>query len=151
MYPQTLDYGVPVTYVTEAGIEPLASGSWTNAVARFSDNESDVVELTATNTGISEGGIGQACDLALSIPRNPTGSPASIDYTMPAPGHLRVDVFDLRGRVVRTLVNRVVAAESASLSWDGRDAAGSPVSSGIYFFRASALGQVATGKLLLTK
>jgi hypothetical protein len=151
MFPQTLDYGSPVTYTTEAGIEPLANGAWTNAVARFSDNESDVVELAASNTGIADDASGQVTVLALSIARNPSGPSASIEYSMPAPGHLRVAVFDVRGRVVRTLVDHAVGAESASLNWDGRDATDSPVSSGIYFVRASALGQVATKKLLLTK
>jgi hypothetical protein len=151
MFPSTLDYGGTVTYTTEAGIEPLASGAWTKAVARFSDNESDVVELAASNTGVSEDGAHGTRGLALSIPRNPTGPSAGIEYTMPAPGHLRVDVFDVRGRIVRTLVDRVVGVGSASLSWDGRDAADLPVSSGIYFVRASALGQVETRKLLLWK
>ncbi len=151
MFPQTLDYGASVTYSTESGIEPLASGDWTNAVARFSDNLSDVVELAATNTGIADDVTGEVTVLALSVTRNPTGPCATIEYTMPAPGHLRVDVFDLRGRVVRTLVDRVVGAELAFLDWDGRDEANSPVSSGIYFLRASALGQVAAGKLLLLR
>jgi hypothetical protein len=151
MFPLTLDYGASVTYVTASGIEPLASGAWTNAVARFSDNEYDVVELTTSNTGLSEDGGTQAYDLALSIPRNPTGPSAGIEYTMPALGHLRVDVFDVRGRVVRTLVDRIVGARTGTVTWDGRNEADAPVSSGIYFIRASALGQVATTKILLSK
>jgi hypothetical protein len=151
MFPQTLDYSGSVTYATEAGIEPLASGAWANAVARFSDNESDVVELAASNTGIADDGSGQVTVLALLIARNPTGPSASLECAMPAPGHLCVDVFDLRGRLVRTLVDRVVGADSTSLNWDGRDTSGSPVPSGVYFVRASALGRVATKKLLLMR
>ncbi|HYW68970.1 MAG TPA: T9SS type A sorting domain-containing protein [bacterium] len=151
MLPQTLDYGAPVTYATEAGIEPLASGVWTTAVARFSDNASDFIELAATNTGVDEDGHRPVQGLALSIERNPTSTSAIIEFAMPAQGHLRVDVFDVSGRVLRTLVDRVVGTEAGTLSWDGRDEAGAAVSSGIYFLKASALGQSATKKLVLAK
>jgi hypothetical protein len=151
MFPQTLDYGAPVTYVTEDGIEPLASGAWTTAVARFSDNASDLVELSATNTGIAEAGGWQVGDLAFSIARNPTGPPIGVECSMPSRGHLRVDVFDVRGRAVSKLIDHVVEAGEGSFTWDGRDEAGVPVSSGIYFLKASALGQAVTRKLLLMR
>ena len=151
MFPQTLDYSGSVVYETEAGIEPIASGAWAGAVARFSDNASDVVELAATNTGIAEELGPPAETLALSVRRNPTGPSASIEYVMTGLGRLRVDVFDLRGRVVRRLFDGVAGSKAGVLNWDGRDEAGAPVSSGVYFLRASALGQVATKKLLLTK
>jgi hypothetical protein len=57
----------------------------------------------------------------------------------------------VRGRVVRTLVDRVVGSNMGTLTWDGRDEAGESVSSGIYFLKAAALRRVATEKLLLTK
>ncbi|MGD9403417.1 MAG: hypothetical protein PVF95_14255, partial [bacterium] len=52
MYPLSLDYALPVTYATEAGVEPLASASWTGAVVYFSDNSADTVEYVAPQVGV---------------------------------------------------------------------------------------------------
>jgi flagellar hook assembly protein FlgD len=44
-------------------------------------------------------------------------------------------VYDLLGRLVRTLVNGVVPAGSHSVRWDGRDSHGMSAGSGMYFYR----------------
>jgi flagellar hook assembly protein FlgD len=76
----------------------------------------------------------------LSAPRpNPFGSATAIDYAVPADGaHVRIVVFDVSGRLVRTLVNQTRPAGRYSVAWDGRDSGGQRAASGVYFYRMDA-------------
>jgi flagellar hook assembly protein FlgD len=64
-------------------------------------------------------------------------------------GRLRVEVCDLRGRVVRTLADRALEPGGHTVTWDGRDARGVRLPAGVYLCRAVAAGKTATRKLLL--
>jgi hypothetical protein len=152
MYPQTLNYTSTVAYVTEAGIDPLANDSWTSAVARFSDNLSDTVETKVTITGVSDGGAQMhAGPICVSVSPNPFNPVASIEYLMPAAGNLRVEIYDVRGGLVRTLLDGAVNAGPGGLTWNGRNNQGSLLSSGLYFCRITALGRMEVKKLLLIR
>ena len=56
-------------------------------------------------------------------------------YALPAAARARIDVFDVRGRRVRQLVNAATAAGTHRVTWDGADDAGRPLGAGIYFVR----------------
>jgi flagellar hook assembly protein FlgD len=60
-------------------------------------------------------------------------------------------IHDARGRLVRTLVDEVLPAATHLRTWDGTDAAGRRVASGVYYCRLSGPGGAATRKLLLLK
>jgi flagellar hook assembly protein FlgD len=60
-------------------------------------------------------------------------------------------VFDLRGRLVRTLVATELAAGRHTVAWNGRDEGGRNVPSGTYFYRLIARGETLTDKMLLLK
>jgi hypothetical protein len=68
---------------------------------------------------------------------NPFNPQTSIRYALPQAGPVRLQVFDLQGRLVRTLVRGEQAAGVHTVVWKGRDDAGSEVASGIYFYRLS--------------
>jgi choice-of-anchor B domain-containing protein len=63
------------------------------------------------------------------------GHVATMDLVMPARGSVHVEVHDLAGRRVATLVDREYDAGAYDLYWDGRDVAGRTVSAGVYFAR----------------
>jgi hypothetical protein len=65
--------------------------------------------------------------------RNPVPGMATIAYQLPHKARAQLRVFDLGGRVVRTLVNQEVAAGAWTTSWNGRDDGGRRVSNGVYF------------------
>jgi glucose/arabinose dehydrogenase len=65
-------------------------------------------------------------------PFNPS---TNIDFTIPAAGAVTLTVYDVLGRKVRTLLDGSVPAGGRSVSWDGRDSRGTPVGSGVYFYR----------------
>lgn len=64
-------------------------------------------------------------------------------------GPVVVELFDVTGRKVRTLVTRDLSAGSHDLGWDGRDDAGHAMSSGLYFYRAQTSTGTFTRKVLI--
>jgi flagellar hook assembly protein FlgD len=76
--------------------------------------------------------------ISMSAPTpNPSRSPTAVTIILDEPGRLRVAVFDPTGRQVREVGTGVRGAGSHTFEWDGNDAAGRPVSSGVYFVQAS--------------
>jgi flagellar hook assembly protein FlgD len=60
-------------------------------------------------------------------------------------------IYDVAGRLVRTLVNDTKEAGAYSAVWDGRNNGGSSVASGIYFYKMETAGFQATKKLVLLR
>jgi len=69
---------------------------------------------------------------------NPFCTSTAISYSLRKAGPVTVSVYDIRGALVRELVNETVAAGVHRVIWDGRDGRGSKVGSGIYFCRLAA-------------
>jgi len=93
-----------------------------------------------------------AVALRLGAPRpNPTAGEASIAFALPRAGDVRLRVFDVRGRCVRTLVDGQAAAGEAVAIWRGRDDRGRTLPDGVYFYRLEHAGQILTRKLLLVR
>jgi hypothetical protein len=83
---------------------------------------------------------------------NPFNPATTISYDVPAPGgRVRIDVFDVGGRLVTTLVDRAEPPGSHGATWQGRDRAGQAAASGIYFVQMTAGGVVETKKIVLLK
>jgi len=81
---------------------------------------------------------------------NPFNPATTIVFDLAHGGSVRVDIFDVAGRRVRTLVNaKLDAGWNHRATWNGRDETGHPVSAGLYFCRLEAAGQSATRKLVL--
>ncbi len=77
---------------------------------------------------------------------NPFNPTTSIQYAVPTSGHITLEVFDILGRAVNTLVDGVVNAGEHTIEFD---AASLP--SGMYLYRLSAGEKVTTKKMLLLK
>lgn len=75
-----------------------------------------------------------AARLGSSYP-NPAPAGATIDYALDREEVVELAVYDLRGRLVNRLVQGRVQAGSHSVTWDGRDAAGRAMPTGIYLYR----------------
>ena len=95
--------------------------------------------VNVTATEVEEAGSAPRLSYALHTGSpNPFRSNTTIAYSLPNREHVRIRVYDINGRVVRTLVNEVKAAKAHAISWDGRDNQGRRVASGVYFIRFHA-------------
>lgn len=81
---------------------------------------------------------------------NPFASETTFDLELDAPTDATVEIFDLSGRRVRTLLARTLDAGTTRLGWDGRDDVGRPTPAGLYFARVAAGGVSRTLRLLFT-
>jgi Tol biopolymer transport system component len=68
---------------------------------------------------------------------NPTISTALIRYSLSTTGNVRLKVYDITGKLVRTLVDGKQKVGNYEIKWDGRNERGEEVRSGIYFYRLS--------------
>jgi hypothetical protein len=66
---------------------------------------------------------------------NPFNPTTKIQYELPQAGQVSVKIFDLRGNLVRTLVDRRLPAGYHTAIWDAKNAQGQQVASGPYFYR----------------
>lgn len=82
---------------------------------------------------------------------NPFNPTTSIAYSVPARGPVVIQVFDVSGTMVRTLLNGEQAPGRHTIHWNGLNDQGHPVSSGTYFCRLTAGKQTLSRKMLLLR
>ncbi len=106
-----------------------------------------VVEMDPTDVSDV---LPSAYRLFANVP-NPFNPMTTIRYDLPKGEHVRLEVHDVGGRLVRTLVNRRVEAGRHEVVWRGLGADGRRVASGIYFYRLQAASFVTTRRMVLLK
>ncbi len=83
---------------------------------------------------------------------NPFNPTTEISYSLSNTGHVTIDIFNVKGELVKTLVNREVIAGTHSVTWMGDDSSGKSITSGIYFYKMRAGGRYTnTRKMILLK
>lgn len=82
---------------------------------------------------------------------NPFNPETIIAFDLPQDSVVHLDIYDALGQKVRTLVSSSLATGAHRFAWDSRDARGSQVSSGVYFYRLQAGEYVQTRRMLLLK
>jgi len=82
---------------------------------------------------------------------NPFNPRTTVRFTLAQDGPVRLDVHDLAGKRVRTLVDGRRPAGPHAVDWDGRDNAGSPLASGVYVLRLRAEGVAEVSKVSLVR
>ncbi len=82
---------------------------------------------------------------------NPFNPTTALEFGLPRGGAASVRVFDLHGRLVRTLVNGQLPAGQHRATWDGKDGHGRPVASGVYFVQLAGPGVSESRRMILTK
>lgn len=93
--------------------------------------------------------LAQGFALYQNVP-NPLMSETVIRFDVPAGGeHVSLQIYDTRGRLVKTLIDGWQPAGARTVVWDGRDHQGVAVSAGAYFYRMLARGAGETRKLTI--
>jgi hypothetical protein len=82
---------------------------------------------------------------------NPFNPTTSISFSLNAPGSVSLAIFDVQGRLVTTLINGTRPAGLNQTTWDGTNAKGDRVTSGVYFCRLSMGGRSASRKMIVLR
>ena len=119
---------------------------------RFVDTTTDAAGFFALSlqTFSTERGTALPTDFALgqNYP-NPFNPSTIIPYQLPASGHVRLDVFNVLGQRLATLVDAERSAGAHTAQWDGTDAAGRAVGAGVYIYRLSSGGMRESRRMVL--
>jgi hypothetical protein len=131
---------------------------------RFHSDETEVVEgvhiddVAITTTSVSTGtGVAEddwssveAAVLHQNSP-NPFTPATTIRFTTPDPAHVVVAVYNVQGRLIRTLINDYVGAGEHAVVWDGKDEMGGDVAAGVYLYRLRYGDREESRKMLLVR
>ena len=82
---------------------------------------------------------------------NPFNPETQIEYRLPKDAHVRLDIYNILGERVVTLVDEYETAGARTVTWNGLDQNGLHVPSGIYFYSIRTGDFVATKKMVLAK
>ena len=113
-----------------------------DVLARFS--------LAGDPTQISGANAPKLVMSAMNVP-NPFNPLTEISFVAPRNGLLTVKIYNVRGGLVRTLLNENVTAGPDVVEWNGKDHRGSQVASGVYFYEVRQGGQQVLGKMALVR
>jgi len=148
---QIVDLGDPSAPVSIGDIprwlSAAAAGSEALLIADFSGLASYPLQGTATAAPASPA----AGPLLLASYPNPFNPTTLLSYRLPAAGALRLTLHDAQGRLLRELETGWREAGEHRAVWDGRDAAGRALPSGVYLARLAAAGAVSSQRLVLLR
>jgi hypothetical protein len=100
-------------------------------------------------SGMPDRPVAQSEVFAVRAYPNPVNNTSRIAFTMPQAGHLSIKIYDVRGRLVRTLVDGVFEAGPGEVIWDGRTQNGKAVAAGVYMYKAKTGRAHATGSVVI--
>jgi hypothetical protein len=129
------------------------NGWYTLVVEDYGDDETGDYTL---NVNLSGGVTGvedtPPVELALhpAVP-SPFSQTTRFDFELPARDRVRIDVYDVTGARIRSLVDQERSAGRFSATWDGRDDAGARVASGVYYVRMQTKADVKRQKVVLVR
>jgi predicted CXXCH cytochrome family protein len=82
---------------------------------------------------------------------NPFNPTTTINFSVPAKQVVKLDVYDIVGRLVKTVVDKELGAGNYSVMWDGKDRSGEAVASGVYLYRLQAGSYSVMKKMIMLK
>jgi len=126
-----------------------------NAVTASIDGAGTYAAFT-TNiiTGVDEDEHGEILPYKFELSQNypnPFNPVTTIEYSLLRRSHVTVEVYNVLGQKVRSLIDREESAGSYTVTWNGNDNSGIPVASGVYLYRFQAGDHIETKKMLLLK
>jgi hypothetical protein len=121
-----------------------------NAANNNSNNSGDYIYTTSFtsnyNTGIDDD-VAQTPDaIALGNYPNPFNARTTIEFDLNEPAHARLEIYDINGRLLSTLVDEQMPAGHHQVNWNASD-----LTSGVYFYRLDTGSAAMSRRMLLLK
>ncbi len=82
---------------------------------------------------------------------NPFNPTTEIAYSLKETGKVKIEIYNLKGQLVKTLVNDTMPQGEHRITWNGKDQRGNGVASGIYMYRMETPSYTKTKKMMLMK
>ena len=152
--PSTVQFIVDITGLPQGHYSALVFIEELSVLAGVT-NDIDTVKVTLTvdqQTAVddNQGTLPTDYSLEQNYP-NPFNPETVIEFNLPAPSHVTMTVFNIIGQKVTDIVDENLSAGNKRVVWDGRDAAGHEVQSGVYFYRITTDKFSMTRKMMLLK
>ena len=151
--------GVALCFAAESQFGPkIVSDSGGGAIVAWHDLRNGNYDIYAQRIG-QDGLIPTAVRdtpsfarvvLSLNAP-NPFSDRTAMELDLPADARVKIEVHDVAGHLVRRAESLSLGAGAHRLSFDGRDDAGHPLASGVYFYSVRTLGETRMRKLTISR
>ena len=116
----------------------------------ITEDETTTLDFEMAETVGSQGIIVTATALNGNYP-NPFNPVTNIAYSVKESGNVTLEVYNIKGQLVKTLVNDVKETGEFTATWTGTDNSNKSVSSGVYFYKMKSGNYAATKKMILMK
>ena len=137
------DNDIPkLVWVDSEGNENLLVGdipSWSNNELFYISLELDSNPLIPTDYSLSQ-----------NYP-NPFNPSTTISFSLPSDNHAILNIYDISGKLINTLIDKNMKTGYHNISWDGKDLYGEEVSTGAYVYTLSTNDISLSGKMILLK
>lgn len=127
-------------------------------IIHFNDGETvefrieDIVDIRFDfMTGILDNIVAEVPLESLKNYPNPFNPQTTISFHLNRPQKTRVEIFNIKGQIVRKLTDELLNEGSHQIIWDGRDNNSIPVATGTYFYRVKTEDNEYSKKMLLLK
>ena len=135
-----IDIGVPTgTYIYN--VTAVYDGGWESDMSE----EEPVYHVDASNVLVPI-----ITKLAGNYP-NPFNPTTTISFSTKEAGYVSINIYNMKGQLVKTLINDQLDAAFHDVIWNGKDDSNKTISSGIYFYKMNANNYAATKKMILMK
>ena len=106
--------------------------------------------LSEPLTSILNESVPGSYELAQNFP-NPFNPSTIIRYVLPQYSKVKLEVFDVKGRYIRSLIDKIVPSGAHFVQWDSRDSQGRKVPNGVYFYTITTNDFTQTKKMVFIK
>ncbi|HEU4365653.1 MAG TPA: T9SS type A sorting domain-containing protein [Candidatus Krumholzibacteria bacterium] len=145
-----------VTSDSPSYVDPSAPGGALHYVVTAEDvhgNESPPSNMVGVFDATDVGGDTPPVTALTVRPNrpNPFAGATELQIGLPADADVSVEIYDVVGRRVNAFELKGAGAGWKSVPFDGRDANGAPLASGVYFYRVTAAGRTVTNKMVIAR
>jgi len=126
--------------------QSVGSGDPTNSALRYA-----AIDIDFGGNSSSDVTITPTAELLGQNYPNPFNPTTTIAYNMIEEGNVSIEVFNIRGQLVKTLINEHMTVGEHTLVWEGTNNNSQKVSSGMYFYKMKSGNYSSTKKMILMK